>query len=143
MNYIIYKTNGQIVRNVSTSDVEGQLGLDEKYLEGCADDSRYYVDNNGIVVEIPANPGPEYFVFDYDSKTWVDPLPPEKRYSMECNKVLTERNKLLYQSDWTQIPNNPLPFEKQQEWNAYRQQLRDITTQENYPYKVDWPIQPN
>lgn len=37
-----------------------------------------------------------------------------------------ERNKLLLQSDWTQLSDAPLSNEKKQEWANYRQQLRDL-----------------
>jgi hypothetical protein len=32
----------------------------------------------------------------------------------------------LNESDWTQIPNNPLTVEYSAEWAVYRQQLRDF-----------------
>ena len=28
------------------------------------------------------------------------------------------------------------------EWRQYRQELRDITTQEGFPHNVDWPDEP-
>lgn len=33
---------------------------------------------------------------------------------------------LLFDSDWTQIPNNPLTVEKSAEYATWRQQLRDF-----------------
>lgn len=33
---------------------------------------------------------------------------------------------LLFDSDWTQIPNNPLSVEKSAEYATWRQQLRDF-----------------
>lgn len=56
--------------------------------------------------------------------------------------VLIQRQELLQQSDWTQIPNNPLTVEKQEAWADYRQQLRDITLQPGYPNNVIWPTPP-
>lgn len=56
--------------------------------------------------------------------------------------IKAERDGKLYQSDWTQIPNNPLTSEKQQEWAVYRQQLRDVTKQSGYPLNVVWPTPP-
>ena len=44
----------------------------------------------------------------------------------------SKRNNLLTKSDWTQLPNNPLTSEKQEEWAVYRQQLRDML--ETIPY---------
>jgi hypothetical protein len=37
-----------------------------------------------------------------------------------------ERNSLLAQSDWTQMPDSPLTDSKKQEWATYRQALRDF-----------------
>ena len=36
------------------------------------------------------------------------------------------RDKLLNDSDWTQMPDSPLTDVKKQEWMNYRQQLRDL-----------------
>jgi hypothetical protein len=51
---------------------------------------------------------------------------------MELARIRSERNFLLRNSDWTQIPNNPLTQEKQQEWALYRQKLRDVTNTKPY-----------
>lgn len=55
--------------------------------------------------------------------------------------IRIQRNKLLIDCDWTQLPDSPLTIEKKEEWVIYRQQLRDIT---NYtsPDDVIWPIPP-
>lgn len=54
----------------------------------------------------------------------VDPIP----YFSGANtvKVREERNKLLSQSDWTQVPDSPLTDAKKAEWATYRQSLRDF-----------------
>ena len=36
-----------------------------------------------------------------------------------------ERNRLLANSDWTQMPDSPLTDEQRKAWATYRQQLRD------------------
>lgn len=53
-----------------------------------------------------------------------------------------ERNKLLAESDWTQLPSSPLSSEKKAEWETYRQSLRNITEQAGFPYEVNWPNKP-
>jgi hypothetical protein len=53
-----------------------------------------------------------------------------------------ERNILLLQSDWTQLPDVNIDSEKAQQWKYYRQKLRDITTQSGFPYQIEWPILP-
>ena len=52
------------------------------------------------------------------------------------------RDKMLIESDWTQLSNSPLTDAKKQQWAIYRQQLRDlpsITTDFNNP---PWPTPP-
>lgn len=42
------------------------------------------------------------------------------------NDLRNKRDRLLQQSDWTQMPDSPLTEEKKQEWQTYRQALRDL-----------------
>lgn len=55
--------------------------------------------------------------------------------------IRDRRNELLSETDWTQLPDSPLTNQKQTEWQVYRQQLRDITTQIS-PFSIDWPTPP-
>ena len=54
-------------------------------------------------------------------------------------KVRIQRNRMLSDSDWTQIPD--APDTDKTEWATYRQALRDITTQDD-PYNLTWPLAP-
>ena len=55
--------------------------------------------------------------------------------------IRSRRNIELNESDWTQISDSPLTAEKKEEWQIYRQSLRDITTQLN-PSSIEWPTPP-
>jgi len=55
--------------------------------------------------------------------------------------VRTQRNRLLSKSDWTALPDVPLSEERRQQWQAYRQALRDVTEQ-NDPFNIVWPTPP-
>lgn len=62
-------------------------------------------------------------------------------------KQLEEENKakrdlLLLQSDWTQTNDAPITAEKKAAYASYRQQLRDVTAQQGFPYEIVWPIKP-
>lgn len=103
------------------------------YINGYYLASEYFIDN-GIAVKFPEKP--ENTIWDWDTKQWV------LSADIASSKVISQRDKLLYESDWTQIPNNPLTPEKQEEWAVYRQQLRDITIQPGYPFNVVWPTKP-
>ena len=55
-------------------------------------------------------------------------------------RVRTERNKLLQESDWTQLSDVVVDKEA---WSAYRKQLRDITKSFSSPTEVVWPTPPD
>jgi len=42
------------------------------------------------------------------------------------NDAISERTKMLTQTDWTQMPDSPLTEEKKAAWAVYRQALRDF-----------------
>jgi hypothetical protein len=56
-------------------------------------------------------------------------------------QIRGDRRNRLEQSDYTQMLDVPLTSEMRAKWLAYRQQLRDITTQSD-PFTVVWPTQP-
>lgn len=53
-------------------------------------------------------------------------------------EIRRTRNSLLTASDWTQLPDAPVDAAV---WAAYRQELRDITTQAD-PFNIIWPTKP-
>jgi hypothetical protein len=64
----------------------------------------------------------------------IDPM------NLEIN-VKNERNMLLSETDWTQLPD--VPEATKQKWALYRQALRDVTDQPNFPQSVTWPTKPS
>ena len=56
----------------------------------------------------------------------------------------TTRNKLLADSDWTQINDSPLSNEDKTSWATYRQELRDLSDLDAWPNLADddWPVAP-
>lgn len=57
----------------------------------------------------------------------------------EEQTVISQRNALLASSDWTQLSDVSIDKEA---WAFYRQQLRDISDQPEYPFNVQWPSAP-
>ena len=49
------------------------------------------------------------------------------------NEVRTKRNKLLEESDYIVVKSLESGVDVPTEWKTYRQQLRDITEDENFP----------
>lgn len=83
--------------------------------------------------------GPNYSVQD---QTVIGTYTVTPKTQLEAWEVVRgNRNRRLYLSDWTQLPDAPLTAEKKAEWATYRQALRDITNQED-PFNISWPIEP-
>ena len=50
------------------------------------------------------------------------------------------RNYLLSECDWTQVPDAPVDSAA---WAVYRQQLRDLPANTTDPRTVEWPVPPS
>ena len=62
------------------------------------------------------------------------------------SQVRNQRDQMLQQSDWTQMPDSPLPADIKAAYAAYRQELRDLP--KNIPADVEnwcdviFPVRP-
>ena len=64
-------------------------------------------------------------------------------YKYEYQGIRTQRNDLLYKSDWTcSVTDGPLTQEQKDAWATYRQQLRDLPSTITDPTQVTWPTPP-
>lgn len=68
----------------------------------------------------------------------IRPLTEQERL-IKAEEVRTQRNNKLNRCDWTQVLDAPVD---RAAWAAYRQALRDITSQSGFPFDVDWPVEP-
>lgn len=86
-------------------------------------------------------------VFDNDSKRWTQAWQirdlsseeSQQRYDAQANAIRADRNARLAACDWTQLPDAPVDSTS---WAAYRQALRDVTSQAGFPWNVVWPEPP-
>ncbi len=76
---------------------------------------------------------------NYD--TWLQ-FAKNTEHEKLATEIREKRDKLLTETDWTQVTDTVLSVEKQEEYKNYRQALRDITEQEEFPYKVIFPEKP-
>ena len=87
--------------------------------------------------------GQPKLVGDQWTQTWtVEDLSAEDiaiATDAKAAEVRAGRNAKLAASDWTQIADAPVDSVV---WAAYRQALRDITSQPGFPWNVDFPEQP-
>lgn len=56
--------------------------------------------------------------------------------------VRSERNKKLNATDWAVLPDSPLSDEKKQQYQNYRQALRDLPQTLSTVEDLVWPVQP-
>jgi len=61
------------------------------------------------------------------------------RDAEQATNVRRERDAKLAETDWTQLPDAPVGSVS---WADYRQALRDVPTQDGFPWTVIWPEQP-
>ena len=57
-----------------------------------------------------------------------------------AESVRKTRDQKLKETDWTQIPDCTVD---KTVWKEYRQELRDISTQEGFPHDITWPEEPS
>lgn len=137
MNFTIYKIQtGEIVTSgiCLDFDFEKQIVPEDCLIINIGSDPvNQYIQNN-IAINKPVKLN-EYFVFNYDTKQWVDPRTNQTEWVVVRNK----RERLLLASDWTQLPD--VEITNKSSWATYRQALRNITTQSD-PFNITWPTPP-
>ena len=111
--------------------------LKEGYIEGNFNYNEYYMENDNPV-KISDAPN-SYSKFNYDTKQWVDLRTNEKQWIL----IKYQRNTKLVNSDWTDTlsAKTRLGDSLYEQWQTYRQALRDITTQTD-PFNITWPTPP-
>lgn len=57
----------------------------------------------------------------------------------QAKAVRQQRGEKLKETDWTQVADAPVDKAL---WATYRQALRDVTTQEGFPWDITWPVEP-
>ena len=92
---------------------------------------------DGVEMSIPADAGNRHYRDMVEQgiaiAPYVEPAP-------TAEQVRAERDRLLADSDWTQVADAPAD---QAAWATYRQALRDIPQQAGFPESVTWPEEPN
>lgn len=111
-------------------DVETTAG-GQSYVEGWATPDQYILD--GQIVDRPQRPS-ENHIWDWESLSW------QLNENHAAYLAKKKRSELLAESDWTQMPDVSIATKEM--WAAYRQALRDITAQDNYPFEIIWPRKP-
>ena len=116
-----------------TEDIINDFGGDVVFEGPQAQPTRYQVAFADGVEEIDGKWYTKHSVADMAAEaiTFTD--------AEQAKSVRATRGEKLKDSDWTQVADAPVD---QAAWAAYRQALRDITSQEGFPWTVEWPEQP-
>lgn len=135
---IIYKTDsGELIMASEHPMPDNVLevalaGGNKSAIDGFCEIDDCYVED-GILRNKPPKPSDDY-VFNYLTKQW------ELSEILATQSALAKRQMLLIQSDWTQLPD--VPLSDKEAWAVYRQELRDITSQPDFPNVIIWPTPP-
>ena len=82
-------------------------------------------------------------VSDLNGWTYIKGYAPKKTEKQKLNELATtirsKRNSLLAETDYLLMNDYPISEEYLEKIKWYRQQLRDITKQENFPTAVKFP----
>lgn len=103
-------------------------------------DSGYDDDYTKDVLEVTPTLSGSVYVQTYEISD-ADETTINTRKEIKWSEIREQRNQLLSECDWTQFQDSPITGSKLTEWQTYRQELRNITTQEN-PYNIVWPTKP-
>jgi len=60
-----------------------------------------------------------------------------------AKSIRKQRDRLIAESDWTQLADCPLADLDKAEWVTYRQGLRDLPTASGFPHTMTWPVKPS
>ena len=77
--------------------------------------------------------------YQVDDNWYQQYLPENLPETQAADNIRSLRNQRLSKSDWTQVADAPVD---KAAWASYRQALRDVTTQTEFPLNVSWPIKP-
>lgn len=82
-------------------------------------------------------------ISDLNGWTYIKGYAPKKTEEQKLNELATtirsKRNLLLAETDYFLMPDYPISEEYLEKVKEYRQQLRDLTKQENFPKNVVFP----
>lgn len=136
MKYAIYdQGSGRISRVISCPEefVALSCGEHEAALPvSNENDATHYV-AGGELVPFPQRPS-EYHEWDWNSMCWALDVAGAWR------AVRRERDMLIAQTDWTQLPD--VPQATRNKYAAYRQTLRDLPQTQTDPLSLVWPELP-
>jgi hypothetical protein len=149
LNYDHYNENGVIFNELYPQGV-GYIGVEHKpvmpfeyasfgYTEVFANMPPYVIDVGSDRRRLATDD--EIAAIKAAALAWVQPYGQEGNETPEqkAEFIRAERDMLIAQTDWWELPSQA-PISNERE--AYRQALRDITSQAGFPESINWPTKP-
>jgi hypothetical protein len=127
------KANDGPIWGITSEEVLDSLGADMVFEGPQAQPTRYQVGFADGVEQIEGKWYTKYSVADMDAEAIA------AKDAEQAKSIRQSRTEKLKNSDWTQIADSTAD---KAAWAAYRQALRDITSQAGFPWTIDWPEQP-
>lgn len=127
------------IEQVSKTYYYDQL-YDDRHLGAFTESTKLAYDlgwqNNHVLIT-------ETEVSDFNGWTYLKGYAPKKTNEQKLNELATtirsKRNSLLAETDYLLMPDYPISKEYLEKVKEYRQQLRDVTKQENFPESTVFP----
>lgn len=85
--------------------------------------------------------GPNYIIDDNNKQVNIEWIIEQKSNNIAWTTIKADRDRKLMYCDWTQLPDCPLNEDQKEQYRTYRQNLRDITQQQD-PFNIVWPQEP-
>ena len=76
-------------------------------------------------------------MYAYNGEATIEDIP------ITEEEARTQRDKLLSDTDWTQVLDAPIDSATREAYRTYRQALRDIPEQDGFPETITWPELPS
>jgi hypothetical protein len=133
--YVSFKSNGDLyqygnlkrnlseIKTIKEKDGVRVFSINEKQYDDLADDCDAS-ESGGVITIIK-------------SAKWL-----ENKTNEAWRKIRNQRNQLLKDSDYIMFPDITITAEKKEEWETYRQALRDIPQDYDSPDEVVYPDKP-
>jgi len=128
MKYAIINQKARVVR---TSDEEFKRIPEGKEVVELTDEQAEQVETSDAPLFLV-----EGNLLTPKAKLWAE-NPEEIKESLR-----PKRNRLLADSDWTQLNDSPVTEERRAAWASYRQDLRDLTDDIDENGEVEFPVAP-
>lgn len=125
--------NGGPTWDVTTNEVLDSLGADVVFEGPQAQPTRYQFAFRDGVEQIEGKWYTKYAIADLDAEGIA------QKDAEQAKNIRENRDKMLFESDWTQVADAPVDKEA---WAIYRQALRDLPTQAGFPWEMAYPEKP-